>query len=167
MKESSRKSPKITLDIKEYEEIIVIDDNTPATSLVSMLRQRAKNEKTRPNSRGKCFCYKWNYFICYEIHFSDSKTASKPPLKKQYTVSLISLDKTDETTDNIREDIQSNLSINTVVDEDDHNEEDEESPDNPFEKVKLWFKERPLTKLFLIMLINGLFSFAMAALIIR
>ena len=53
MKESSRKSPKITLDIKEYEEIIVIDDNTPATSLVSMLRQRAKNEKTRPNSRGE------------------------------------------------------------------------------------------------------------------
>lgn len=55
MKESSRKSPKITLDIKEYEEIIVIDDNTPATSLVSMLRQRAKNEKTRPNSRGEFF----------------------------------------------------------------------------------------------------------------
>ena len=60
MKESSRKSPKITLDIKEYEEIIVIDDNTPATSLVSMLRQRAKNEKTRPNSRGEFFAImKW------------------------------------------------------------------------------------------------------------
>ena len=99
--------------------------------------------------------------------FLDSKTASKPPLKKQYTVSLISLDKADETTDNNRDDIQSNLSISTVMDEDNHNEEDEESPDNPFEKVKLWFKERPLTKLFLIMLINGLFSFAMAALIIR
>ena len=105
--------------------------------------------------------------INYEICFLDSKTAGKPPLKKQYTVSLISLDKTDETTENIREDSQSNLSISTVMDEDDHNEEDEESPDNPFAKVKLWFKERPLTKLFLIMLINGLFSFAMAALIIR
>ena len=103
--------------------------------------------------------------INYEICFLDSKTAGKPPLKKQYTVSLISLDKTDEATENIREDSQSNLSISTVMDEDDHN--DEESPDNPFEKVKLWFKERPLTKLFLIMLINGLFSFAMAALIIR
>ena len=63
---------KIRLDIKEFEEVIVINDDTSATTLVQELRQMASfgpESKFHPNFDQKPLKCIWVKSLVFEIHY--------------------------------------------------------------------------------------------------
>lgn len=110
---------------------MLLDEETSASSLVKMIRQRMNQEQT-----------------IVEEPLEESRSM---------TLAIVSLENSED---------QENPKTIEEQPEQNEIEQDEEEKRGCF-KIFSWFKDRPLWRLFIIMTLNGLFSLAWSALIIR
>ena len=80
------------------------------------------------------------------------------------TLSLISVDQSKSESD--MDSIKSESSIDTYTITENTNEDDTIVSLNPFQKTYHWFHDRPMVRLFSVLTFNGIFSLAMAAVIL-